>query len=58
LGFKYPEETGKDGICRRESNLQKRVDSKKATKLARREKKLMRPGFEGRTATLPKLPST
>ena len=44
--------------CRRQANLQKRVDSKKAGKVAKREKKLLRPGFEGRTERLPKMPGS
>ena len=39
------------GVCRRQDNLQRRVDKKLDTKKARREKKLMRPGFEGRRDT-------
>ena len=37
--------------CRRNANLQRRVDKKVETKKAKREKKLMRPGFEGRRDT-------
>lgn len=44
--------------CSRQKNLQQRVDSKKAGKVAKREKKLMRPGFEGRTERLPKMPGS
>ena len=37
--------------CRRQDNLQGRADTKKAHKVEKREKKLMRAGFEGRRAT-------
>jgi hypothetical protein len=38
--------------CRRATNLKQRADKKKATKVAKREKKLGA-GFEGRAASLP-----
>ena len=36
---------------RRRENLQARVQAKKQNKITKREKKLMRPGFEGRRDT-------
>ena len=37
-------------LRRRNSNLQKRIDKKADTRKAKREKKLARPGFEGRAS--------
>ena len=37
--------------CRRKDNLQTRVDAKIAKKHEKRDKKLMRAGFEGRRET-------
>lgn len=37
--------------CRRQDNLQGRADTKKANRIEKREKKLMRAGFEGRRSS-------
>ncbi len=37
--------------CRRQENLQGRADTKKAKRVDKREKKLMRAGFEGRRSS-------
>ena len=39
-------------LCRRQSNLQKKVDQKKARKQQKREKRFLGAGFEGRTSGL------
>ena len=37
--------------CRRQENLKSRADTKKAHRVEKREKKLMRAGFEGRRSS-------